>query len=122
MNDEHWQEKAFIAIESFSRTWGGAGFIIIPTDGGTISPIFWEILLSYDADYFWIAYQTNDRFEYPIKFSTELVNELKLRLAPFHHDYRNFSETEKVEISYRIYCLDVGLIQILRLLILSQTW
>jgi len=94
-HDANWQAKILIAIESFSRTWGGAGFIIIPTDGKTISETFWEILLSYDADYLWISYQTNEHFEFPLILSDELVKELKLRLAPFHYDDSHLTEQDR---------------------------
>lgn len=94
-NDKDWQAKILIALESFSRTWGGAGFIIVPTDGRTISPTFWQILSSYDPDYFWISYQTDDDYEQPLILSDELVKELKLRLAPFHHDDSRLPEQHR---------------------------
>lgn len=96
-NDEYWQERVLIALESFSRMWGGAGFIIVPTDGQTISKPFWQILMSYDPDYIWDSYLTNDNYERPLSLSNELLNQLKLRLAPFHHDDSRHSEQLKQE-------------------------
>ena len=80
-SDEQWQTKVLIAIESFSRTWGGAGFIIVPTDGKTIPEVFWNVLLSYDPDYLWISYQTNEDYEFPLVLTDALVKELKLRVC-----------------------------------------
>lgn len=47
----YWHHTAQRAIETFTQLWGGAGFIIVPTDGNTIAPKFWEILESYSPDY-----------------------------------------------------------------------
>ncbi len=47
----YWHHTCQRAIEIFTQLWGGAGFIIIPTDGNTISDKFWEILESYSPDY-----------------------------------------------------------------------
>ena len=94
-NDVQWQAKVLIAIESFSRTWGGAGFIIVPTDGQNISAVFWEVLLSYDPDYLWICYQTNEDYEYPLILSEKLVKELRLRLAPFYSDESPIPEQQR---------------------------
>lgn len=50
-NDDHWQGTCLRIIEYFTRMWGGCGNIIVPTDGKTISPLFWRILERFDADY-----------------------------------------------------------------------
>lgn len=93
-SDQNWKPSILTALEAFTRTWGGGGFIIIPTDGKTISNPFWQILLSYDPDYLWIARMSeNNRGE--LILSDELVNKLKLRLAPFHHDDSVLSEQDK---------------------------
>ena len=84
-DDPDWQATAMIALESFSSVWGGGGFILIPTDGKTIDPVFWEILFSFDADYFWTAYKTTSDSEVSVEFTAELGDELVLRLAPFHY-------------------------------------
>lgn len=48
---DYWQYTIQRAIETFTQLWGGAGFIIIPTDGDTISEKFWDILENYSPDY-----------------------------------------------------------------------
>lgn len=50
-NEKYW--KAYIngIVQSFSQTWGGEHFIIIPTDGKTIDKTFWQILEAYSPDY-----------------------------------------------------------------------
>ncbi len=44
--------KSYIegALQSFSRTWGGHNFIIIPSDGKTIAENFWQLLEAYSPD------------------------------------------------------------------------
>lgn len=89
VNEQDWQAAALTIIESFSRTWGGAYFIIVPTDGQTISDPFWRILSSYDPDYLWIySGEQEDTYEPSFDLSQGLQQALKLRLAPFHlQDY-----------------------------------
>ena len=85
INEQNWQAGALTIIESFSRTWGGAHFIIVPTDGHTISDAFWRILSSYDPDYLWIySGGQDDPYEPSFELSGDLQQTLKLRLAPFH--------------------------------------
>jgi len=48
--DPDWQKTCLRIIECQSQVWGGAHSIIVPTDGKTITPIFWEILSAFDAD------------------------------------------------------------------------
>lgn len=88
-NDPNWQAAALNIIEGFSRVWGGAYFIIVPTDGQTISDAFWRILLSYDPDYLWASPKIPiaPRGSY-VELSENLQRELKLRLAPFHYKNR----------------------------------
>ena len=49
--DPDWQNSCVRVIEYFTTLWGGAYNIIVPTDGETISDIFWQILETYDPDY-----------------------------------------------------------------------
>ena len=51
ISDQHWQNTCLRIIEYFNRMWGGAGNIIVPTDGNTISPLFWNMLERFDPDY-----------------------------------------------------------------------
>jgi hypothetical protein len=46
-----WRNVARRLLEAFSRTWGGAGLIAIPTDGSDIHPVFWKVLRAFDPDY-----------------------------------------------------------------------
>jgi hypothetical protein len=47
-----WELHAQRAIESFSRTWGGAASVIIPTsEGGDLDPAVRRLLRRYDPDY-----------------------------------------------------------------------
>jgi hypothetical protein len=85
INNENWQEGAMTIIKAFSRVWGGAFFIIVPTDGQTISSAFWHILLAYDPDYLWV-YNPRPAGPYGPSFelSANLQQDLKLRLAPLY--------------------------------------
>jgi hypothetical protein len=49
--DPEWMRSCRHILEIFSSVWGGHGNIIIPTDGNTIQPLFWEILEKFDPDY-----------------------------------------------------------------------
>ena len=57
--------------------WGGSGNIIIPTDGKTISPLFWHILERFDPDYLQVYRRTYSdiELEEPSKFE-ELYQKL----------------------------------------------
>ena len=48
--DQDWEATCLRIIEFFSRLWGGAYNIIVPTDGGVIDPQFWTILEAFDPD------------------------------------------------------------------------
>lgn len=47
----YWHHTCQRAIEVFTQLWGGAGFIIVPTNGLTIAEKFWDILENYSPDY-----------------------------------------------------------------------
>lgn len=49
--DPEWQETCRRIIECLSSLWGGRYSLIVPTDGTTISPLFWQLLETYDPDY-----------------------------------------------------------------------
>lgn len=49
-NEKYWKAYVSGIVESFSQTWGGAHFIIIPTDGKVINDVFWSILEAYNPD------------------------------------------------------------------------
>src|SRR4051794_12645013 len=51
VNDAEWQHSCSTIIEFLSTVWGGKYNIIVPTDGSTIEPPFWEILELFDPDH-----------------------------------------------------------------------
>lgn len=127
---QSWQAQCLHILDHFSRTWGGSANIIIPTDGQSISPIFWKLLEAFDPDTLLLycasgsgqEIENPDTFDQavlhqleqwesqsgpiqdpetrqnilenfrdhlrqsrePFAISTELQQELKLRLAPFY--------------------------------------
>jgi len=47
-----WELHSRRAIESFSRTWGGAASVIVPaSEGGDVDPAVQRLLRRYDPDY-----------------------------------------------------------------------
>jgi len=81
-----WQSKVLSIIEWQSTFWGGADTIIIPTDGKTIDPFFWNILNIYRPDYFfrYIGSEQMQKGEYGLAIDSSLDNEIKRQLNPFY--------------------------------------
>lgn len=50
-HEKYWKACVNGMIQTFTQTWGGEHFIIIPTDGKTIDDCFWKILEAYSPDY-----------------------------------------------------------------------
>ncbi len=78
-SDPNWQVSCLATIEFFSKLWGGFNSVIIPTDGITIEPEFWEILSSYDPDMLFMYHPTCAdllRFD-PDKYEEIVVRESK---------------------------------------------
>jgi hypothetical protein len=55
--DPEWRHTCLRVVEFYSRLWGGAYNIIVPTDGVRIDDRFWTLLESFDPDYIFY-YQT----------------------------------------------------------------
>jgi hypothetical protein len=49
--DPDWRQTCLSVVEFLSTVWGGKYCLIVPTDGNTISEIFWLLLEAYDPDY-----------------------------------------------------------------------
>jgi hypothetical protein len=56
--DEDWQDTVLRIVEWCCQHWGGRHFILIPTAGRRITPLFWSILDAYDPDYICSYYKT----------------------------------------------------------------
>lgn len=50
-NDKYWKHIILQIFKWCSSIWGGAYFVIIPTDGNNIEPQFWSILQEYSPDH-----------------------------------------------------------------------
>jgi len=61
-------------IGTLTQIWGGVAYALVPTDGETISPVFWRLLKRYDPD--WIA-----RYGDTVNVSESLSAELTARLC-----------------------------------------
>jgi hypothetical protein len=51
INEPEWKRCCLHLLDHFARLWGGYGNIIVPADGNTIDPIFWELLEESDPDH-----------------------------------------------------------------------
>lgn len=49
-SDPEWTYTISRIIGWASQAWGGRHFLIVPTDGESIAPVFWSILEAYDPD------------------------------------------------------------------------
>lgn len=49
--DQDWIGSCQNILDLCASLWGGLASIIIPTDGTTISPLFWQLLETFDPDY-----------------------------------------------------------------------
>lgn len=55
IKDRQWKRHMINIMHVLPTLWGGDGYILIPTDGETIHPVFETLMLEYDPDYL-IAY------------------------------------------------------------------
>ncbi|SRR6266568_3975413 len=89
-DDGDWQQTCMRIIEFFSRVWGGAHNIIVPTDGNGLTEKFWKILEAYDADYIYYYLHTGTDFKLrnPEEYRARLEAEVKnyLNGQPFHDE------------------------------------
>jgi hypothetical protein len=51
IDDPEWQSTALHILQMLANFWGGFGCLIVPTNGKEISPLFWQLLETYDPDY-----------------------------------------------------------------------
>lgn len=49
--DDGWESAAAMALFTAGRTWGGAGFVVVPHHGGTVNPALLRMIGFYDPDY-----------------------------------------------------------------------
>jgi len=61
-------------IGTLTQFWGGAACAVVPTDGKTVSPLFWRLLKRYDPD--WVA-----RYGDTVKVADSLWADLSARLS-----------------------------------------
>lgn len=84
-SDPDWQHTCLRAIEFYSKLWGGAYNIIVPTDGKVIDDRFWAILEAFDPDYLY-AYKKKGEdilLSHPQRFHEALQNQINDWVARF---------------------------------------
>ena len=76
--DEYWKHIMLQVFEWCSRVWGGAYFLIVPTDGKEIKAPFWSILEEYSPDHVFSFLPTFQDLEYadPQKY-TSIITQYK---------------------------------------------
>ena len=50
IDEPEWKSCCLQLLDLCTKTWGGYGNIIIPTDGKTIEPYFWDLLEKFEPD------------------------------------------------------------------------
>jgi hypothetical protein len=45
-----WEPAVFRTLEVLSRTWGGAGNVLVPVASGGVTEAFWRLLAAHDPD------------------------------------------------------------------------
>ncbi len=90
--DAQWQDTCLRIIEFYSRLWGGAYNIIIPTDGKSIDERFWSVLEVFDPDHVYRYGKTGD----DLRLSTpdEYENILAADLQQYLHDFNPAPDEE----------------------------
>jgi hypothetical protein len=81
-----WRSRVLSIIAWQSTFWGGSDTLIIPTDGKTIDPFFWDILDIHKPDYFfrYIGSEKMQRGATGLVIDPELDREIRRRLNPFY--------------------------------------
>jgi len=81
-----WQSRVLSIIAWQSTFWGGSDTLIIPTDGKTIDPFFWDILDVHKPDYFFRYIGSEEMQQGPtgLVIDPELDREIRRRLNPFY--------------------------------------
>jgi hypothetical protein len=81
--DKDWQQSCLRIIEFYSRLWGGAYNLIVPTDGNDIDERFWTILEAFDPDHL-ISYGKSGRdffLNHPDQYEAQLNAEIASFMA-----------------------------------------
>jgi hypothetical protein len=84
-SDKTWQETCLRIIEVYSRLWGGAYNIIIPTDGETMDERFWTLLQTFDPDHLYRYGKTGQDLylSQPAEYQQALDRNVERFLADF---------------------------------------
>lgn len=79
-DDPDWQDIVLRTVEWLSKCWGGAYWLIVPTDGNKIDETFWWILEKYDPDYIYLYRRTlaDRKLSRPDEYAIFLEEQVKL--------------------------------------------
>ena len=69
-NNQSWSTSVQPVLEFLTQLWGGEHSLLIPTDGTSIDPIFWNLLEAFDSDYVYRYLETgrDDQLSNPEQF------------------------------------------------------
>src|SRR5262249_45061851 len=76
-DNPHWDVSVQFVLEFLTQLWGGQHSLLIPTDGASIDPVFWDLLAAFDPDYVYSYLRTgkDDRASNPKGFQAFVENQ-----------------------------------------------
>lgn len=91
--------------------WGGKCSLIVPTDGKTILPVFWQLLEAFDPDYLYLYRKTglDTKLSRPSEFAGWLQRELASWMARDPGEDRAAAEQRCDEALCRVQYTDPGI-------------
>ena len=110
-DDPEWEHTCLRVIEFLTMLWGGKCSLIVPTDGKTILPIFWQLLEAFDPDYLYFYRKTglDTKLSRPSEFADWLQHELASWMAHDPGEDRAAAEQRCDEALCRVQYTDPGI-------------
>jgi hypothetical protein len=98
VQDPHWSDTGRRVIEVFSKIWGGSYNLIVPTDGISIHPYFWDLLEAFDPDYVTRYYKTglDLKLSMPDRYDKLLIHNLTQLHGPGPHSSEQQAEMDRI--------------------------
>lgn len=98
ITDPYWRHTVSKIIEWYSKMWGGAHNLIIPTNGKTIDERYWKLLERYDPDYLYAyRYSFAELIEADPKNYEKRIKSFREQLVKQHPDLDAITIEEFVE-------------------------
>ncbi len=94
---DQWHYQARLAIHSTTHLWGGAGFLLVPHQGGTVHPFLLQATEAYDPDYVVLQRNTIQQFELAYPGRVKLVLDGQELKGEKREDFIKNSANETVD-------------------------